>query len=99
MQKVRWVDDHMAHVEGGRGSVEFVDGNIYLAMSVRNAGTGVAVLEAWHVDPEFQHAARPMTDLEAFRSLTRDLYIPSGDVGFWQGAIRDVDDPGYDEEY
>jgi len=95
MQKIRWVDDHMAHVEGGRGSVEVVDDNIYLAMSVRNAGTGVAVLEAWHVDPEFQHAARPMTDPESFRALTRDLYIPSGDVGFWQGAIRDANDEQY----
>ena len=26
---------------------------------------------------------------------TRDLYIPAGDVGFWQGAIREADDPVY----
>lgn len=30
----------------------------------------------------------------ALRRLTRDLYIPTGDVGFWQGAIREADDDG-----
>ena len=25
--------------------------------------------------------------------MTRDLYIPADEVGFWQGAIRDRDDP------
>ena len=24
---------------------------------------------------------------------TRDLYVPSGDVGMWQGALRNPDDP------
>ena len=24
-----------------------------------------------------------------FNRLTRDLYIPAGDAGFWQGAFRD----------
>jgi len=24
-----------------------------------------------------------------FRRLTRDLYVPVGDIGFWQGAFRD----------
>ena len=28
---------------------------------------------------------------------TRDLYIPAGDIGFWQGAIRDLADPRYPE--
>jgi hypothetical protein len=28
-------------------------------------------------------------DPEEFTRLTRDLYIPAGDVGFWQGAFRD----------
>jgi hypothetical protein len=41
------VDDHWAHVESGRASVEVADGNVYLAMSVRNAGTGIAVLQVW----------------------------------------------------
>ena len=27
---------------------------------------------------------------------TRDMYIPPGDIGFWQGALRDPDDPQYE---
>ncbi len=27
---------------------------------------------------------------------TRDMYIPPGDVGFWQGALRDPDDPQHE---
>ncbi len=27
--------------------------------------------------------------LEEFNRLTRDIYIPVGDVGFWQGVFRD----------
>ena len=26
---------------------------------------------------------------------TRDMYIPVGGIGFWQGAIRDLADPRY----
>jgi hypothetical protein len=32
-------------------------------------------------------------DPDAFRRLTRDIYVPAGDTGFWQGAIRDPNDP------
>jgi len=34
--------------------------------------------------------ARP--DPDTFRRLNRDLYVPAGDTGFWQGAIRTPDD-------
>ena len=37
-QKIRWVDDHWARVEGGRATMEAVDGNLYLAMSIRKCG-------------------------------------------------------------
>jgi len=30
--------------------------------------------------------------VDSFRRLTRDLYVASGDVTFWQGAIRDPAD-------
>jgi len=29
---------------------------------------------------------------EEFRRLTRDIYVPAGDVGIWQGAYRDAAD-------
>ena len=42
------------------------------------------------------------TDVDHFpedelRPQTRDLYIPAGDVGLWQGAIRERSDPAHDE--
>jgi hypothetical protein len=94
-QKIRWVDEHWAHLEGGRACVESAERNIYLAMSVRNAGNGIAVLQAWHIDSEFQHAGQPPPERDQFRPHTRDLYIPAGDVGFWQAAIRDPNDNLY----
>jgi hypothetical protein len=94
-QKIRWVDEHWARVEGGRASVEVAEGNIYLAMSVRNAGNGIAVLQAWHIDTEFMSAGRSPPERDQFRPHTRDLYIPAGDTGFWQAALRDPNDDLY----
>ena len=95
VQKIRWVDEHWARVEGGRASVEVAEGNIYLAMSVRNAGNGIAVLQAWHIDAELMPAGRPPPERDQFRPHTRDLYIPAGDTGFWQAALRDPNDGLY----
>lgn len=91
-EKVMWMDEHYARVLGGQGVLEEVDGVIYLAAGLRNVGAGVAVLDAWHVFP-FVDTATPPTPVDEFRRLTRDLYIAPGDFGFWQGAIRDPDDP------
>ena len=38
IQKVRWIDDHWAQVGGSQASVESEDGNMYLAVSLRNVG-------------------------------------------------------------
>lgn len=69
---------------------------VYLALSLRNAGTGIAVVHGWRFSP------RPlMADSEhpspEFRRQSRDLYIPAGDVGFWQAAFRDPADPQYED--
>jgi hypothetical protein len=94
-QKIRWVDEHWARVEGGRASVEVAEGNIYLAMSVRNAGNGIAVLQAWHIETELMAAGQPPPERDQFRPHARDLYIPAGDTGFWQAALRDPNDALY----
>ena len=69
---------------------------VYLAIALRNAGNGIAVLHGWRFYPEWhrdiEHAA-----LEEFQRQNRDLYIPVGDVGFWQGAFRDTEQAGYEE--
>jgi hypothetical protein len=92
--KITWADNHWAKLSGGRASVELVDGNIYLAMSLRNVGAGIAVLQGWH--PTLEPRPAPLrTELDQFRRQTRDLYVPAGGIGFWQGAVRDGDDVFY----
>jgi hypothetical protein len=95
-QKVYFQDRHFV-VPGGSGIAE-PDGNVvYLALSVRNAGSGIAVLHGWWFSPDrlaggdyANHA--PVAE---FRRLTRDIYIPAGDVGFWEGAFRDPSEDAY----
>lgn len=95
LQKVRWMDDHWARLEGGQGSAELLDGSIYMAISIRNVGPGLAVPFGWSlkegaVTTEVTHA-----DPDDFRLQTRDLYVAPSDFGFWQAAIRSADDPDH----
>jgi hypothetical protein len=96
VQKIRWVDDHWAQLAGSQGSVELVDGSIYLAISLRNVGPGLAVIFGWAALVGYRPSAEyPHADPENFRTQTRDLYIAPGDIGFWQAALRESDDPDY----
>jgi hypothetical protein len=95
VQKIRWVDNHWALLEGSRGTVELVDGNIYLAISLRNAGSGLAVAVGWSLFPDFALSDVPHHEVDQFRMQTRDLYIAPNDIGFWQAAIRESSDPDY----
>ena len=96
-QKVLFQDDHKVIVPGGQGAVDATADAVYFAIPLRNVGPGLAVLDAWHFRPGRQVGTEDHADLGEFRRLTRDLYIPAGDVGFWQGAIRDVADPQFEE--
>jgi hypothetical protein len=91
-QKIRWVDNHWAHVDGGQASIETVDGVVYMAMSLRNVGSGIAVIQAWRAQGDQQAANLVRPDLDDFCPQTRDLYVPAGDSSFWQAAIREPDD-------
>jgi hypothetical protein len=93
--KVMWGDEHWASVGGGRASIEVVDGSIYLAMSLRNVATGIAVLQGWHPEPAWRGGSWPHVAPEGFRPQLRDLYVPAGDVGYWQAAIRDRNDDAH----
>jgi hypothetical protein len=88
-QKITFVDQHWVHIPGSGGSAEVTDEAIYLAMSLRNVGTGLALLHGWVVHPEQLTSAVPHPALEDFHALTRDIYVAAGDFGFWQGALRD----------
>ena len=95
VQKIMWGDEHWAKLLGGGATVEEVDGNIYLAMSLRNSGSGVAVIHGWHLMLEDLHEEHAHAEPAEFRPQLRDLYVPGDDIGFWQAAFRDPADPEY----
>jgi hypothetical protein len=94
-QKVGFQDDVWLMVPGGEGAASATDGAVYVAIAVRNVGTGIAVLHGWRLYPEVQLGPRERTPLEDFTLLSRDLYVAPGDAGFWQGTFRDPRSGGY----
>jgi hypothetical protein len=88
-QKIGFADGKWVVAPGGGAVAEVGDGAVYLAISVRNAGSGIAVLHGWRFYPGPQLGDSPHAPPEEFTRLTRDLYVPVGDIGFWQGAFRD----------
>lgn len=97
LQKIMFVEGHWVRAEGGRGVAERSDDNVYLALSLRNVGSGIAVCQGWAVRAGMltSRAAPIHVPEEEFRIQTRDLYIAAGDIGMWQGAIRSHEDPAY----
>jgi hypothetical protein len=94
-QKVYFAGGQHVIVPGGRAIVTEQSGAILLAVSLRNAGSGLAVLHGWRFYRHDIHGdMRPVP--EDFTSQSRDLYVPGGDTGFWQGAFRDPADPAYE---
>ncbi|WP_442542435.1 hypothetical protein ACSBOX_10815 [Arthrobacter sp. KN11-1C] len=85
-QKVRFMEGKWMVVRGGHAALEIGDNAVYLLMSVRNAGAGVAILHGWHLPPD---SRAPLSPVEEFHRLTRDIYVPANDAGFCQVAIRD----------
>jgi hypothetical protein len=90
-EKIRFIDDHWIEVSGGHANLEVGRDVIYLAVALRNVGQGLAMLDRWDLDSE-ENVSEAHREIAAFRRLTRDLYVPGGDLGFWQGTIRDTSD-------
>ncbi|TMK38601.1 MAG: hypothetical protein E6G56_14075 [Actinobacteria bacterium] len=98
VERIRFVDGQVLEVPGHGASFEVANGNIYLAIGLRNGGAGLAVIHGWRVEPREVpgSAGMDVPEVTDFRRQQRDLYIPAGDSGFWQGAIRDHDDRSYE---
>lgn len=96
VQKIMFVEGRWVVARGGHGVAEH-DGSIYLAMSLRNVGSGIGVCQGWHLTTGLQSSrtAPDHTPEDQFRRQSRDLYIPAGDIGMWQGALRDRNDTAY----
>ena len=87
-QKIQFQEGKFLKVAGGSATLEVADGAVYMVISVRNVGTGLAVMHGWHVEVTGQ-PQQTHPPLEDFTAQTRDIYVASGDIGFWQGALRD----------
>jgi hypothetical protein len=92
-------------VPAGTGLVEEIDGVVYLAIPLRNVGTGLAVLQRYDIStgyqlqdvhgplaPNLKRSSNKYGPLESFRAQQIDIYIAPGDTGHWQAALRDPDD-------
>ena len=75
---------------------------IYLAVPLRNAGAGIAYLYGYRLeaepavevgagtdDPARHRRGESAPDPSTFSVQQRDLYVASGESGFWQAALRD----------
>jgi hypothetical protein len=91
-QRVPFFDDISVTAPGGGAGVAVVDGRVYMGLSLRNVGTGIAVLHGSRFYAE-RRSGDGHVPPEEFRRLTRDLYIAPGKLGYWQGAWRDDDAP------
>jgi hypothetical protein len=94
-EKVFWFDQYHVLLRGGEVVANIDKGNIYLAMSLRNVGNGIGVLRGWHVEARNQDLSTDHREIELFRDHSRDLYVPPGDISFWQAGIRDDSDEHY----
>jgi hypothetical protein len=92
-ETVRFGEGRMVSVEGGMAAVERDGENYYFVIPLRNVGNGLAVLQAWRLAAAAPRLETPHAEPAEHRRQTRDLYVPAGDTGFWQGAIREPDDP------
>ena len=105
-QKVNFGDSKWLSLPGAGAAAEIgvaddssdskggTDGVVYLGFALRNAGAGIAVLHGWIFYPDW-HRTETHPDPSEFRRQNRDLYVPPGDIGFWQAAFRDENDPQY----
>jgi hypothetical protein len=94
-EKISFADQHWLRVEGGHAVAEVASEAIYLAISLRNVGSGIGVLHGWQFYPRRLLGDADRPDPRRFRRLTRDMYVPAGDSGFWQGAFRDPTAPEF----
>jgi hypothetical protein len=98
-ERIRFGDNQVLTVPGHGGAVAVANDNIYLAIGLRNGGSGIAVIHGWYVSApdRLENTNDDPKSIEEFRRQQLDLYVPAGDVGFWQGALRDPADAGYEQ--
>jgi len=87
-QKIQYPEGVWLKVDGGMAAIEATHEVVYLAVSIRNVGSGVAVLHGWHVQAGLQ-TERTHPPIEDFTAQNLDIYVAPGDDGLWLSALRD----------
>ncbi len=95
-ERVRFGDSQVVTVPGHGAAVVLGEEVIYLAIGIRNGGSGLAVIHGWRAQlrPDAGDERPPIED---FRRQQIDLYIPAGSSGYWLGALRDPSERNYEE--
>jgi hypothetical protein len=106
VERIRFGDQQLVTVPGHGAAVVLTEDVIYLAVALRNGGSGLGVLHGWRVSQRPAVVPRndsgrareeTIPDLEEFRRQQIDLYIPAGQSGYWMGALRDPSAPIFQE--
>jgi hypothetical protein len=92
VQKIMFIEGRWIRAEGSEAVVDEENGTIYLGLALRNVGAGIAVLQGWYVWPDIMRGDVDHPPVDGFRRQLRDIYIAPGDLGMWQGALREADD-------
>ncbi|MGH7910981.1 MAG: hypothetical protein ACREQM_15570 [Candidatus Dormibacteraceae bacterium] len=92
VQKIHYYDDHWLRVPGGRAVLEVAPEVAYLGLSVRDIGTGPAVIDGWDMLAGSRDQRRPAHE---YYRLQRDLYVPASACGYVQIAARDTTGAAY----
>jgi hypothetical protein len=87
-QKVQYPEGIWLKVDGGTGALEVTDEVVYVAVSIRNVGTGLAVLHGWYVCTGMQRE-RSHPPLDEFTNQNLDIFVAPGDDALWLSALRD----------
>jgi hypothetical protein len=90
--RVNFRDVNGINVPGGGAALEIVDNRIYVVVSLKNVGAGIAVLHGGYVYPGSSVGRPDHAPVGEFQMLGRDIYIPPADIGFWQIAFREEDE-------
>ena len=87
-QSIQFVDGTWLTVAGGGAALTLTASALHMAVSVRNVGTGLAVLQGWQLLPGLP-AERSHPSLADFTSQIRDIFVAPGDSELWLGALSD----------
>jgi hypothetical protein len=87
-QKIQYPEGIWLTVDGGTAGLEVADDVVYMAVSLRNVGTGLAVVHGWRVVVGLQ-TERSHPPVEEFTTQNLDIYVAPGDNGLWLSALRD----------